>query len=348
MNLKTLQTFETRHRFAYPLLYLQMAQNGFLDFGQTGAGWFTQEFTKLKARPPLLLYGDDFELIDGSRIAEELESQHDPDSCWDVREDYLFAPFAQNGAGDLYCFFYDHSVSEAEPPVVLLWHDCDQADILADNLQAFLLRALLESVAHMNPDTSLWTADGWQRQLAAYSATHRPYLAAAQENLLADIFRREQQIFETNGERETGLLSRREIEQILSRQPGFARSGENFPYQAESEYVPPPERECVNGTLHLEISPPPAQGSPVYAALKALNWKQDKRISNALHYLRNVQQYICPDISSKPDYWLDDSLAPFKERLAALQQLAPNLRLWFGNGGTQAVIQILPPDKNSG
>ena len=105
MNLKTLQTFETRHRFAYPPLYLQMAQNGFLDFGQTGAGWFTQEFPKLKTRPPLLLYGDDFELIDGSRIAEELDSQHDPDSCWDVREDYLFAPFAQNGAGDLYCFF---------------------------------------------------------------------------------------------------------------------------------------------------------------------------------------------------------------------------------------------------
>lgn len=319
MNLKTLQTFETRHRFAYPPLYLQMAQNGFLDFGQTGAGWFTQEFPKLKARPPLLLYGDDFELIDGNRIAEELDSQHDPDSCWDVCEDYLFAPFAQNGAGDLYCFFYDRSVPEAEPPVVLLWHDCGQADILSDNLQAFLLRALLESVAHMNPDTSLWTADGW----------------------------REQQIFETNGERETGLLSRREIEQILSRQPGFARSGESFPYQAESEYVPLPERECVNGTLHLAIAPPLAQDSPVYAALKALNWKQDKRISNALHYLRNVQQYICPDVSSKPDYWLDDSLAPFKERLAALQQLAPNLRLWFENGGTQAVVQILPPDNNS-
>ena len=348
MNLKTLRTFETRHRFAYPPLYLQMAQNGFLDFGQTGAGWFAQEFPKLKACPPLLLYGDDFELIDGSRIAEELDSQHDPDSCWDVREDYLFAPFAQNGAGDLYCFFYDRSAPEAEPPVVLLWHDCDQADILADNLQAFLLRALLESVAHMNPDTSLWMADGWREQLAAYSATHRPYLAAAQENLLADIFRREQQIFETGEERETGLLSRREIEQILSRQPGFARSGESFPYQAEREYAPPPERECVNGTLHLEIAPPPAQGSSVYAALKALNWKQDKRISNALHYLRNVQQYICPDVSRKQDYWLDDSLAPFKERLAALQQLTPNLRLWFENGGTQAVVPILPPDKNSG
>ena len=144
-------------------------------------------FPTLRARPPLLLYAREFELIAPADIVGHAEQFTDADSHVRLREGLQLLPFGSTGAGDYYCFWRDPTAPD-EARVVLLWHDDDRVDLLANNLQDFIFRMMVDAVADL--EGSLLEQGDVVDNLQHWLASHRPYLRAEQvqavEALYAD------------------------------------------------------------------------------------------------------------------------------------------------------------------
>jgi len=169
----------------FPALYHQLHRDHMLDWGALCHGWVTSVYPTLRARPPLLLYAREFELIAPADIVGHAEQFTDEDSHVRLREGLQLLPFGSTGAGDYYCFWPDPN-APAEPRVVLLWHDDDRVDVLAANLQDFIFRMMVDAVADLG-DSLLEegeVADNLQRWLES----HRPYLRAAQVQALDALY----------------------------------------------------------------------------------------------------------------------------------------------------------------
>ena len=62
-----LEQIEQRYGFKYPELYHRLHNDGMLDWGEFGSNWHATYWEKFKSNPPLLLFGDDIELLDLNR-----------------------------------------------------------------------------------------------------------------------------------------------------------------------------------------------------------------------------------------------------------------------------------------
>ena len=185
----TLSDLEHAGGFAYPLLYKQLAYDGMLDVGEYGPTWYQQVYPTLKERPTLLLHADDFELLSVKAVAAALEELADPEDYRHIDPAWRFIPFAQTGAGDHYCFFASGRQGD-DMPIVLLWHDQDEAQHLARNLQDFLFLMLLKSMA--DQDTYNEVSDGeFRQQLENTVATHARYLTARQAEAVQALLARD-------------------------------------------------------------------------------------------------------------------------------------------------------------
>ena len=91
---------------------------------------FKVVFPALQAAPPVLLYAYDYEPIARERLHEAWSDLTAADHYNPLRADMQLLPFAETGAGDVYCF-WTNAPGFAEPPVLLVWHDDDRADLLA-------------------------------------------------------------------------------------------------------------------------------------------------------------------------------------------------------------------------
>ena len=114
-----------------------------------GPEWLTREFPRLRLRPPLLLYGHDFELMQVGDVAEEIAEFLNPDSHREIRPGLRLIPFAMSNGGDLYCFHLNTS-TDAGVPVVYMYHDVDEATFQTKDLQDFMFRSLLEAVVEVD------------------------------------------------------------------------------------------------------------------------------------------------------------------------------------------------------
>ncbi|WP_456830938.1 SMI1/KNR4 family protein [Deinococcus sp. UYEF24] len=231
-----LEAIEERFEFSYPTLYKQLYTEGLLDIGQFGPQWMTSEFPRLRLRPPLLLFGHDFELMQLEDIAEETAEFFNPDSYREVRPGLRFVPFAMTGGGDLYCFHLN-AATEAGVPVVYVWHDADEATFQAKNLQDFIFRGLLEAVVGIDKE-SLIATDDLSENCRAMLATHGPFLSPRQRQLVEDLYARDVTGYTSqlpNGrEYQTrGLLSPDELAQILRAEIGFEHLDRRFGYMRE-------------------------------------------------------------------------------------------------------------------
>ncbi|MDN2674216.1 SMI1/KNR4 family protein [Janthinobacterium sp. SUN026] len=185
----TLAEIEQQHGFTYPALYRQLDRDGMLAVGEYGPDWYKLVYPTLTERPTLLLHADDFELLSVKAAAAAMEELADPDDYRQIAPAFRFIPFAQTGAGDHYCFFASGQ-QDGEMPVVLLWHDQDEAQYLAKNLQDFLFHMLLNSMA--DQDTYNDVSDGeFKEQLANTLGTHARYLTARQAEVLQALLARD-------------------------------------------------------------------------------------------------------------------------------------------------------------
>ncbi|MDX5517745.1 MULTISPECIES: SMI1/KNR4 family protein [Stenotrophomonas] len=185
MPIATPHDIEQQLGQAFPALYHQLQGDRMLDWGTFCHGWVTSVYPTLRARPPLLLYAREFELIAPADIVGHAEQFTDEDSHVRLRERLQLLPFGSTGAGDYYCFWQDPS-APGEPRVVLLWHDDDRVDLLATNLQDFIFRMMVDAVADL--DDCLLEEGDIADNLQRWLRSHRPYLRAAQVQALEELY----------------------------------------------------------------------------------------------------------------------------------------------------------------
>ncbi|MCC7599443.1 SMI1/KNR4 family protein [Janthinobacterium sp. FW305-129] len=184
----TLSEIEQQHGFTYPPLYRQLERDGMLAVGEYGPDWYKLMFPTLKDKPTLLLHADDFELLNIKAVAEAAATLLDGDDYRQIDPAFRFIPFAQTGAGDHYCFFASGE-QDGELPIVLLWHDENEAQYLAKNLQDFLFHMLLNSMADQDTYNDV-SDEEFREQLEKTLLTHARYLTARQADVLQTLLAR--------------------------------------------------------------------------------------------------------------------------------------------------------------
>ncbi len=324
--MNTLQSIEQQFGFKYPNLYKQLFDDKMLDWGESQANWYKTVFPTLKDNPPLFLFATDFEMIDFEQVVEEIEDLTDPDYFRDINPDFLFVPFGQSAAGDLFCFFYNKNTPSqpTDIPIVLLWHDSDEAQFLAKNLQDFIFRMLIESVVDIF-DAGLIADGDFYQNITNFLKTHQRYLPENQKLIVKEIFERKITHFTENHDTYKGLLSRGELQEILKQHIDFEQFDETFNPSVEREWLPP---KNIKGTLYLRITPIPPLDSLIYNDLKALNWRQNKNFENGLEYFRKVDIFW---VVEEEVNVLDYLMGAFKERLDHIKNTYEGVEIVFEN-----------------
>ena len=221
INKENLEIIEKLYDFKYPEIYYRLLEDKMLDWGLTGSNWYGTEFPKLKNNPPLLLFGQDFEIIDSTDvIIQEIDDFSDTDDYRQTKAEfyYKFIPFGKTGAGDLYCFLLNKENEVCA--IILVWHDANEVNILSENFEKFIFRQLLESVVEPYEE-GLIMSGNFKENIENQLNSHRKYLTKSQIEVLEEIYSREIN---------NGLLDQAEVERILM-ENGI--EDETFEYQVE-------------------------------------------------------------------------------------------------------------------
>ncbi|MBM0659912.1 SMI1/KNR4 family protein [Capnocytophaga genosp. AHN8471] len=323
-----LKTLEQQYRFQYPELYHRLYADQMLDIGEYASHWSKEVYPRLKNHPPLFLYSGEFELIPVANIVETIEELNGEESWFNINPDYLFIPFGQTGGGDYYCFLYNQNVPKPTPPIALLQHDSDEAELLANTLEDFFFYEMLNSVNDIYEGSLVRSEGDFYENITRLLQSHLPYINdEAQRQVLQEVYSRKLTDFTRVLPRFTqiyqGLLSDEELEQLLQQYIPIAGE-KTFVYTTENEVESTPLR-YIDGTLYVRVSPIPAKNDKVYDALKALNWRQNKAVTDRLEYSKKMQLYY-NDRYGIP--WEEYILGAFKERIEALKKF-PNVTVTF-------------------
>lgn len=142
----TLQQIEQRHNYTFSPLFKRLWNDDMLNWMRgfemplpKEKTWANNVYPTLKDNPPLFLHsgGTDFELLTAKEMLEFEFSQ-----LWDTKIHH-FIPFAKTAEGNIYAF-YNNIELEGENPVVLIWDDMDETEIIAKNFEDFIFRKMLE------------------------------------------------------------------------------------------------------------------------------------------------------------------------------------------------------------
>lgn len=231
----TLSEIESKHGFIYPALYRQLERDGMLAVGEYGPDWYKLVYPTLTERPTLLLHADDFELLNIKAVADEADTLLDADDYRQIAPAFRFIPFAQTGAGDHYCFFVSGQ-QDGDMPVVLLWHDQNEAQYLAKNLQDFLFHMLLNSMADQDTYNEVGDEE-FREQLAKTLGTHARYLTPEQAQVLhtllaRDIFDYEVALPKGRKQAHRGLLTDIELARLREEFIPYDKFDHCFSYSA--------------------------------------------------------------------------------------------------------------------
>lgn len=213
-------------------------------------------------------------------------------------------------------------------PIVLLHHDSDEAELLANTLEDFFFYEMLNSVNDIYEGALVRSEGDFYENITCLLQSHLPYITKeAQRQVLQDVYSRKLTNFTRVLPRSTqtyqGLLSDEELEQLLQQHIPIAGE-KTFVYTTENEAESTPPR-YIDATLYVRVSPIPAKNDKVYDALKALNWRQNKAVTDRLEYSKKMQLYY-NDQYGVP--WEEYILGAFKERIEALKQF-PNVTVTF-------------------
>lgn len=231
MDIAYLESLEKKYDFQYPKLYKQLCQDGMLDTGKYGTGWVSRNYDRIKDHPIFLIWSSDVELIEEFELEEYIEDMKDPD-MWNLKPELNLVPFASNGGGDWYCFYYNEQQGD-DVPIVIMNHDGDTADILAKHLQDFIFRQLLETASNYyisadelkNKAKVVW-------DLRSMFNSHKKYLTEKQITILEEVFAKEMIEYE---EDTWGMITSDEAYDIIKQEIDFPLLDEDFEYYQEQE-----------------------------------------------------------------------------------------------------------------
>jgi len=194
-----LAEIEKRYRYKFPKLFIQLWQEGMLDWmnGRTAPfgkneSWANTIYPKIKDNPPLLLHsgGFDFELL---RAEEMLDFQFD--ELWDV-EKHEFVPFAKTDEGNVYAFYKNKKSEDGENVIVHIWNDMNETEIIAKNFEDFIFRKMLEAIYDVDEDDLKGDYqdggfDAYRLDLLNDLKTIKPYLNPIYSKILTELYGRE-------------------------------------------------------------------------------------------------------------------------------------------------------------
>ena len=326
---------EKKYNFQYPDLYKTCYANGFLNWGVPHKNWYAEVYPKLKSKPPLLVYANDFKIIDFQEIDEEMNTKSQPDYYLRINPAFTLVPFAKNGAGDAYCFFYQEH-NAAEIPVVIRQHDTDEAIILAKNFSDFVFSEMLQSVCDIW-DNALYFSGNLHENLRNFYKTHCFLLSPERQMLLNSIFSRPlSSVTRLSGKKtvvEKGLLTDSELENILIAEINFDNWKAVFKYTLpEPEILETAENKRTVGNLFLKISTDIPIENKLQEKLKALNWRQLKN-ETCLHYYRKGTVFF-----GKPTLRnLDET---YREKLMDLKTNYPHINLFFQENESEHIFTL--------
>jgi len=229
----TLNEIETKYGFTYPEIYKQLEQDGMLDVGEYSPAWSDTVFPRLKENPTLLLFSYDFELLNTEAVSEAIEELADPDDYRQIKPEFRFVPFAQSGGGDHFCFSLNEKDGD-HIPVVLVWHDSNEVNYLARNLQDYIFRALLSDMSDQDIYHKV-SDEEFKNNFNHSLKTHTKYLTEKQTAILQNVLSRDIIDYETElpkgrKEKHRGLLTDIELNKILSETIGFDKLDSTFAY----------------------------------------------------------------------------------------------------------------------
>ncbi|MCX8534264.1 SMI1/KNR4 family protein [Chryseobacterium luquanense] len=231
-----LSEIEHKYNFTYSELYKQLEQDGMLEIGEYGSNWYSTVYPKLKENPPLLLFTDDFELLNTKAVSEAIEELTDPDDYRQIKHEFKLIPFGQSGAGDYYCFFLNEKDGD-DIPIVFVWHDSNESNYLAKNLQDFVFRILLTDMSEQDTYNSV-SDEEFKNNLKSVLKTHTKYLTEKQIEILLNIYSREIIDYEIElpkgrKEKHRGLLTDIELKSILSDTIPYKKIDTSFEYSKD-------------------------------------------------------------------------------------------------------------------
>ncbi|WP_019946785.1 SMI1/KNR4 family protein [Hymenobacter aerophilus] len=227
---------EQAYDFELPALYKQLYHDGmldwFLDGGFPNPNWHAGIFPRLRQKPPVLLFAQDFELYAPETVPALRSDEEDWGSA------YQFVPLGHTGGGDLYAFC-PTLVANGETPITLSRHDSNETTVLAPSLEAFIFREMLHRATSFD-EYDLTGYAGFEElrgdlQRAVQSIS--PYLKPEWHTLLAEVYARPLRL-------ETVVLPRRqytiesllpdaEFEEILRREMPFEHLDATFEHFPE-------------------------------------------------------------------------------------------------------------------
>ena len=194
----TLANIETKHNYTFPILFRKLWEDEMLNWMrgfafplEKGKTWAEDVYPTLKDNPPVLLNtgGSDFELL----TADEMQNFKFPE-LWDI-EKHHFIPFAKTAEGNIYAFYKNIDI-DGENPVVLIWDDMDETEIIAKNFEDFIFRKMLECTDDIDKEDleSDYGKDGietYRIDLLADLKSITPYIKSEYVTLLSDIYNAE-------------------------------------------------------------------------------------------------------------------------------------------------------------
>ena len=248
-----LKTLEQQYQFQYPELYHRLYADQMLDIGEYTSHWSKEVYPRLKNHPPLFLYSGDFELIPLANIAEAIEELNGEESWFNINPDYLFIPIGETGGGDYYCFLYDQNAPKPTPPIALLQHDSDEAELLANTLEDFFFYEMLNSVNDIYEGSLVRSEGDFYENITRLLQSHLPYISnEAQRQVIQDVYSRKltdfTRIFPRSTQTYQGLLSDEELVQLLQQYIPIAGE-KTFVYTTENEIESTPSRYIRRNAL---------------------------------------------------------------------------------------------------
>jgi len=217
-----LKSIETKYNFTYPNLYHQLFKDNMLDYGKPGPNWYEDVYPTLKEHPPLLMLANEYEQMSFEDIQSEMQSFRNSDDYRQCYQGLKFVPFAQSGAGDLYCFYLNEQEGD-NIPIVYVWHDMNQVDYRAKNLQDFIFMTLIDRVFDKEDFNDLLTTD-FEESCVKTLKSHAKYLSSEQVDAIELVFYKEFI--------EKSSLSKSEYVSLISQYAEFSKLGQSFKYQA--------------------------------------------------------------------------------------------------------------------
>ena len=116
------------------------------DLTHYGPDWKNTWKQRLLDKPPAFSICWDFEWAEPDICAEEIDDWLNPES----QQGRCFLPFAQSGAGDLYCLMpYEDANGHRHVGVAFVWHDDDESEIEHASFEDFACSQVLNALVDL-------------------------------------------------------------------------------------------------------------------------------------------------------------------------------------------------------